>query len=51
MRKERVACFKSPSVLIAPLLVAGVAVSASTQPPAWVPTAAHQEALCWHGFL
>lgn len=51
MREERVACFTSPSVLIAPLLVAGVALSAGTQPPVWVPTAAHTEALCWHDFL
>lgn len=51
MRKERVACFPSPSVLIAPLLVVVVAVSAGTQPPARVPTAAHTEALCRHDFL
>lgn len=51
MREERAACFQSPSVLIALLLVAGVAVSAGTQPPAWVPTAAHTEVLCWHDFL
>lgn len=42
MRKNRVACCKSPTVLITPLLVAGVVVSAGIH-PAWVPAAAHTD--------